>query len=275
MSTTATGLSNLAYVHIRKKLLGGGFPGGSMLSETTLAKEIGISRTPVREAIAQLEREGLLDQIPRYGTFVRVMDRNEIAELYEFRAELEGFAAAQAAKHTTQRMLFELSDSCRQMMKVLRQTKAKGSVGAEVGQEWLLLDAGFHTIVLRAANNRWVAKAAGDMRLMTQIFGQWQEMPGRDLFSIWTRTWREHRRLVRALRAHDGVMARDIVKSHIDRGKQKTLEYYDWANCNRTKADMDQLPNSLREQLRNLERYAEITDRLGQDIPRDRGADKR
>ncbi len=271
------GLSQIAYRHIRQKLLTGGLRGGSMLSETTLAKEIGISRTPVREAIAQLEREGLLDQIPRYGTFVRVMSREEMEELYDFRVEIEGFAAARSAQYRTEQTLDELRRCCSRMMEILRELKHSNSseVNPKLAQEWMLTDASFHTAILHSARNRWIAKSAADMRLMVQIFGRWQEMPGRDMLAIWARTWKEHRRLVRALACRDSDAAREIIRGHILKGKEKVLEYYDWAEQNRGKADSELLPDSLREHLRSLERYALISHREVSDSPNGRPQTKR
>lgn len=259
------GLSNIAYRHIKEKLLTGSFPGGSMLSETTLAKEIGISRTPIREAIAQLEREGLLNQIPRYGTFVRVLDRDEVAELYEFRAELEGFAAEQAAAHLTPRFRAELQQHCRRMMAILRDIRAgllrgEPPESSTLSEKWMLEDASFHTAIIRAGGNRWAAKVAGDMRLMVQIFGHWHEIPGRDCLANWARTWREHRRLLRALSHGRGGEARRIMVDHIRKGKIQALEYYDWTQRQRSHPT-EKLSDALRQHLRNLERYALISHR--------------
>src|SRR6201995_3075492 len=82
-------LREQAYKHIHGKLLAGELPAGHVLSEHSLAREIGISRTPVREAIQRLEQEGVLEQIPRYGTVVRRPERRDLEELYQLREALE------------------------------------------------------------------------------------------------------------------------------------------------------------------------------------------
>src|SRR5262245_15044729 len=87
-----------AYEHIQEAILSGHLPAGSVVSEAVLAKSLGISRTPVGEAIRQLAREGLVQQVPRYGTIVKPIDRRELIELYEMRAALESYAAARAAE---------------------------------------------------------------------------------------------------------------------------------------------------------------------------------
>ena len=89
----SSSLKQLAYQHLRTRLLSGALPPGQRISAYDSAKELGISQTPVREAIGLLESEGLVHQIPKLGVFVRRPDRREIAELYDLRILLEGFAA--------------------------------------------------------------------------------------------------------------------------------------------------------------------------------------
>jgi DNA-binding GntR family transcriptional regulator len=94
-------LKQRAYDHIRQKLMSGVLIGGSRISDAELAEEIGISRTPVREAIIQLETEGVIEQIPRFGSFIRMLSREELIHLYELREVLEGHNAAMAAERAT------------------------------------------------------------------------------------------------------------------------------------------------------------------------------
>ena len=78
-------LSRRAYDHLQQKLISGELRAGSMVSEQSLASEIGMSRTPVREAIRTLEQEGVLEQLPRFGTRVRTLERRDLVELYDLR----------------------------------------------------------------------------------------------------------------------------------------------------------------------------------------------
>jgi len=78
-------LRDKAYQHIRRKIQLREFPAGSRLEEVKLAKELGVSRVPVREAMCQLESEGILCQIPRLGMFVKVSSREDICEWCELR----------------------------------------------------------------------------------------------------------------------------------------------------------------------------------------------
>ena len=90
-------LTHQAYQHIQAEILAGRFAAGTLISETRIAEELGISRTPVGEAIRTLASEGWVEQQPRRGTIVRSFSRREIIELYELREALETFAAGKAA----------------------------------------------------------------------------------------------------------------------------------------------------------------------------------
>ena len=84
-----------------------------MLSELAVAKELGISRTPVREAFRDFEQEGVLEQVPRFGTRVKALDRRDLVELYELREALEPYAVAQAAGRLSDADAHTLRDALR------------------------------------------------------------------------------------------------------------------------------------------------------------------
>src|SRR6476620_1321917 len=83
---------------VRKLVLGGDFPPGAPLSEVFLAQEFEVSRTPIREALKQLQHEGLVEIRPKVGTFVREPTRREIIELFQLKESLEGLAASLLAR---------------------------------------------------------------------------------------------------------------------------------------------------------------------------------
>src|SRR5580704_7630282 len=109
-------LKQHAYKLIRKRLLSGSLPPGGRLSDDALAKELGISRSPVREAISQLTSEGLVEYRPRSGAYVRVPEPRELAEWYETRIALEGFAVMRAAERITEPQLSELAQLSDEML---------------------------------------------------------------------------------------------------------------------------------------------------------------
>jgi len=96
---------HLAYDAIRAKILSGEFPPGSTLSEAELASLLGISRTPVREALQRLQEDGLATILPRRGALVRILTLPEVREILLVREALEGLAARLAATHISRAML--------------------------------------------------------------------------------------------------------------------------------------------------------------------------
>src|SRR2546421_13031594 len=97
---------------IRQAILDGRLEPGSRLKEEELARELGISRTPVREALLVLQAEGLVDAVPNRGAVVRSHDANDLEDLYQLRALLEGYAARRAAANVTEQDVVELWASC-------------------------------------------------------------------------------------------------------------------------------------------------------------------
>jgi DNA-binding GntR family transcriptional regulator len=202
-----------AYTHIREKMLAGGLQAGAKLSEVTLAKEIGVSRTPVREAMTQLETEGLIEQIPRLGSFVRKLERRELQELYEIRECMEGYAASKAAERISPAQLDELQQLCDHHHALVRQFRdsADEQFAPELVKQWVMTDVAFHMLLVRASGSERVAKILSDFRILTNIVGHNRIRPGRSFLTSFARTWREHARIVRALRRRDAEQARKLL----------------------------------------------------------------
>ena len=129
----ATGnLSGFAYKHIADKLLSGQLVPGQKLSEPAFARELNISRTPVREAIQHLRNEGLLKQVPSSGTYVAESNRVPLVETYEIRLALETMAVRTVAKRAKAKDLSGLKKCCDRMKSVISAVrKISGLVEAE------------------------------------------------------------------------------------------------------------------------------------------------
>src|SRR3954466_13379045 len=96
---TPQSIQEKAYTHIRGKILSGEFAPGAALSEASIARELGNSRGPLREAVRRLTAEGFLRQGPSGGSLVVEFSRRDVAELYDLREALEVYAAGKAAEH--------------------------------------------------------------------------------------------------------------------------------------------------------------------------------
>ena len=218
-------LRERAYEFIHRMIATGELTAGSQVSELSLAREIGISRTPVREAIRQLAAEGLVEQVPRFGTIVRTPGRQELAELYEIREALEGYAAGKAASRIGDDDIKLLKQLCDEMAQVGREVRALGAEAAEddLLKRFLAADLGFHLVVLRAAGNRRMMRLTADTQVLTRIFGlrrQTHSVP------VIRDAYRFHRRVLRALSDHDVKASRQWMARHIHRSKLETLEYF-------------------------------------------------
>jgi DNA-binding GntR family transcriptional regulator len=220
-------LSQVAYDRIRSKLMHGMLRSGE-LSEPSLAREIGISRTPIREAIRQLESEGLLEQRPDRGTFVRRPDRRDIDEIFQIRLLLEPFVASQAAQRADRNTLRELSRVHADMLAVVRQFRkaADPATRDRLMQEHISLDIAFHDLLLRSADNRRILKMIADANILTRTVGC-PVAALENMLPFLVENQREHGRVLRAVRRGDHREASDAMAFHVSKGREKTLAYYD------------------------------------------------
>lgn len=173
---------------------------GTRLRETDLADRLGISRTPVREAIRQLEADGLVVHLPRQGATIRSLDYAEVIELYEMRAVLEGTAARLAARVASTVELAELT--------ALNTALAADPAGPEAQQ----INRQFHRTLLDAARNRFLVKAMSALRKTMMILGPTTlSDPARA-----TEALAEHTAVLAALQARDAAAAEAAMRTHVE-----------------------------------------------------------
>ncbi|MEU6201286.1 GntR family transcriptional regulator [Streptomyces sp. NPDC047061] len=176
---------------IRARIMDGELPIGKPLRQAALAAEFGVSRTPVREALRQLQNGGLIEMQPHRGAVVRVPAPWEVRQAYEVRAELEALAARRAAARITDSQLAEL----RRHNDVLRAA-AEGTGTSGVGApDTTRANDCFHTVVCQAADNPWLS------RMIDRI----NESFPRNVSSLALTGDERHRQL--NVRQHDAVVA--------------------------------------------------------------------
>ena len=223
-------LKQRAYEHIRQNLLTGHYPPGSALSAVALAKEIGISQTPVREAISQLETEGLVEQLPRVGMRVKCIDRRELEELFEIRELLESGAAAKAAERISDATVVQLEGLCAQFLALGRQfAKAPEGQFEAIAERIVINDVAFHLTLFGAADNRRMRKIVADLHLMAHLFRRQWDTPSLRVVTRIATTYRDHCRITRAVKRRDPAAAREAMAGHMQRAKRYLLDVYDWA----------------------------------------------
>jgi DNA-binding GntR family transcriptional regulator len=189
-----------AYRELRRALLQRAFVPGQRLVEVELAQQLGVSRTPVREALRRLVAEGLVEMLPSGGMAVRDT-RSEMADIYGLRQVLEGYAARLAATRITPEEIDHLESFCLRM------------------RDALATNAHEQTVELNTAFHLAIAAASHSARLIEMIEGY------RDLFltprtlsrydhAAMLHSQQQHEAMVGALRRRDGATAEQVVREH-------------------------------------------------------------
>ena len=189
-----------AYRRLLEEIRNGALLPGARLREIELAERMGISRTPVREAIRQLESDGLVAHLPRQGATIRSLDHAEVVELYEMRAVLEGTAARLAARAASDIELAELA--------ALNGELAAAPAGAQARE----VNRVFHRTLIEAARNRFLIKAMSALQKTLLILGPTTlAEPDRAAGAV-----AEHAAVLHALLARDGAQAEIAMRAHVE-----------------------------------------------------------
>jgi DNA-binding GntR family transcriptional regulator len=223
---TTSPLSQSAYDHIRQKLLRGEFPAAKRISEAAIAKELGISRTPVREAIRQLQSQGILYQVPSSGTFVAQPDRQQLIEAYEIRESLECLAVSKAVRRMAPAERVELRRLCDQMRAAVTAMRDAGEpfLAEDRLRQFLTADLSFHLLLLRAAGNRMALQIFAEAQIRDRVFGYRSHR--RDLHHVaWV--WLAHARIARAVQRRDARAARLAMRRHIRASLREAVAAFD------------------------------------------------
>jgi DNA-binding GntR family transcriptional regulator len=189
-----------AYDRLLEEIRHGTLPPGARLREVELAERLGISRTPVREALRLLEADGLVEHLPRQGASLRRLGYAEVMELYEMRAVLEGTAARLAARAASDLELREL------------QAINADMTAATAPESVARLNRQFHHALINAAKNRYLQRAIGAMARTLLILGPSTLFdPDRSAAAA-----AEHDALLRRLESRDGAGAETVMRAHIE-----------------------------------------------------------
>jgi DNA-binding GntR family transcriptional regulator len=160
--------SDVAYDYIRKRILAGEYPAGHSLSTNSLSTEIGVSRTPVRDALRQLEADGLVKIQTRLGASVKSMDFLEFREMCDLRLALESHAAGLAAMNRTETDLHEIEcalTAMRTLTEQIRKAPQEEPILNELRKE----DVRFHVAIMSAAKNNLMKKEILRLHLINRV----------------------------------------------------------------------------------------------------------
>jgi DNA-binding GntR family transcriptional regulator len=178
---------------------------GTWIDEQTLAKEFGISRTPLREAIKVLAAEGLITMKLRRGAYVTEVNRGDLEQIFTILSLLEGQAAKEAATKAQEKDLNELDDMH------LRLEKAAADRNLE---QFFEVNVRFHERIIAIANNPWMTSVIADLRKVLKL----QRKDSLSRSGRLQSSLSEHREILKALLKRDPIAAEQAMRTHLARG---------------------------------------------------------
>ena len=195
-------LTDKVYKYVRDRILDGSYKTGEALIETKLAEDLDVSRTPIREALKQLELEGLVDSMPNRGVVVRGISDDDIEDIFTIRYLLEGQAAYWAAQRINDEQLSELGEFVA-VMKLYTEKQDTAKLAK--------LDADFHEVIFSASNSRITKHILASLHQNAQ-------RARKSSLNIPERThksFEEHKAIYEAIAEHRPDDAKALMEAHV------------------------------------------------------------
>lgn len=200
--TEQLSLPSMVFRRIKEDILDGRYKENEELREVTLGKELGVSRTPVREALRQLQLEGLVEIIPNRGAFVKGITAKDVEDIYNIRARLEGLCAKMAAKSISQEQLDHLTEIVL-LAKFYEQQDDYAHLAA--------MDSQFHEVLYEACGSKMLQNLLTDyhqyVHRVRRHSLEHQERAAKSTL--------EHEEILNAIRKRDMQLADELATKHI------------------------------------------------------------
>jgi DNA-binding GntR family transcriptional regulator len=203
-------LREIVYEELKMQILTGKITPGTRMMEVELAESMGVSRTPIREAIKQLEKEGLVTIEPRKGAYASQISVKDMVDILEVRQDMEGLAAHMAAYRMAPKQLKELEAISIAYNKAVEESNMA---------DMIKLDTEFHNLIVESCNNN----------ILTMMINQLQELLLRfryvyyDNIKCVEKMPSEHTMIMEAIRDGKSDAARAAAEMHIERIKEMVL----------------------------------------------------
>ena len=210
IADTEQSLTDRVYNHLRQDIITGKIPGGTRLVESTLAEEMQVSRTPVREALQKMTLEGLLHAMPRAGYVVDELSDEDIQDLFDIRLDIEKIAARKALEHINRKEIDALKANLERMDRMLQSGMLQNL--AEIDQE-------FHDIIYRASRSKTLYRICQNLSDHTLKFRIALSMPP----SLARKTRDHHRNITRTLTDKDAQALELAVHNHLTEAKEQII----------------------------------------------------
>lgn len=206
-------LREIVFEHLRESIIMGKMKPGERLMEIQLAESLGVSRTPVREAIRKLELEGLVIMVPRKGAYVSEVSLKDIKEALEIRVSLEGLGAYLAAERMDQDEIETLKNKHEELKRCIEN----GDVSCIVEK-----DTELHDIIFKSTKNTMLMELVDGLREQVQRF-RVSYVSGHSSSSDLAK---EHQRIIDAIEKRDKEAAKMYAEEHIEIAKKYIVSDY-------------------------------------------------
>lgn len=195
-------LRGRVFHHLREDILSGKYKEGDELKEVAIGEELGVSRTPVREAFRQLELEGLIQIIPNKGAYVTGITQKDVKDIYMIRSLLEGLCARWACEHITKEQMEEMEEN----IYLAKFHAQKGHL-----EQLADLDNRFHDILYEACNSKMLEHQLKDfheyvLRVRKKTLSNANRGPASN---------EEHEQIMEAIKAKDADKAEKLANMHM------------------------------------------------------------
>lgn len=202
-------LADQVYINLRDKIINRELPPGTRLKHQEIAEALGVSNTPVREAIRALEKDGLVETLPYRGSVVKAMSAKETRDLYDVRTALEALAVRLAVDKITDMQLKRVEET------VHHYETAFENGDVALGME---ADLQFHDLLAQASGNETLLMILRELTNRVQVLRRLDKGKMRRRQSL-----DDHRAILKALEERDATKVEALVVQHIEKGKQHVL----------------------------------------------------
>lgn len=219
MATSSEQLVSSLADRIIAKIVAGEYPPGSRLRQEVLAEEFSVSRTPIREALRQLEVKGVIHHRPNQGAIVLAPNARDIREIYQVRAELEGLAISLAVEWITDEQIERMRRAQKRFAdtvdKLIAARKSNAKAHLRNVPNWVESNDEFHGVVMEASGNQRLKQVTQDLHLgfIRNIMLSALTMDGRRM----RENVSQHEEILVATSRHDAIEARKLMMHHIQR----------------------------------------------------------
>lgn len=198
---------------LRDAIVHGEIPPGRRINQLRTAHHLGVSRGPVRAAMAKLAQEGLVENVPRRGSFTTTLDRSTVVDVYGVREALESFAASEAASRATPEAVDELQRRIERMRVLAARKDVRRLVDA---------DLDFHLRVVELSGNRQIAY----LWKITEVNIRRILLFRQNALSTLRDVPESHLPTISALRRHDPAAAAETLRTHIQEARADLVAHW-------------------------------------------------